>query len=342
MEYSLQDLAEKVGGTVHGQADSLIHSVATIRNASSGNVTFLANRNYFKYLSSTKAGAVILAERDLPHCPVNAIVVKNPYLAYAKIATLLNPVTLPESGIHSSAIISESSITGDDVYISANVVIESGAKIGKGSYIGPGCVIGENVSIGNSAWLVANVTLCHDVQLGNNVILHPGVVIGADGFGIANDQGEWNKVPQLGTVRIADQVEIGANTTVDRGALEDTIIEKGVKLDNQIQVAHNVKIGEHTAIAGCTGIAGSTTIGSHCAIGGAVSIVGHLEITDNVQITAASMVTQDIKEAGLFSSGTPLQKNAQWHRNFVRFRQLDEMAKRIKKLEKLIEEKLTR
>ena len=342
MEYSLQELADEVGGKAHGQSVNPISSVATIQNAGPGCITFLANRQYFKYLGNTKAEAVILSEKDLSHCPVNAIVVKNPYLAYAKIATLLNPVTVPQSAIHSSAVIAESAIIGDDVYISANVTVEDQAQIGEGTYLGPGCVVGQNVTIGKKAWLVANVTLCHDVQIGDNVILHPGVVIGADGFGIANDNGEWNKVPQLGTVHIANNVEIGANTTVDRGALEDTIIEEGVKLDNQIQVAHNVKIGAHTAIAGCTGIAGSTTIGSHCAIGGAVSIVGHLDITDNVQITAASMVTQNIKESGLYSSGTPLQKNSQWHRNFVRFRKLDEMAKRIKKLEKLLEEKTTR
>ena len=339
MEYSLQALADEVGGIVHGQPDCLIMSVATIQNAGSGEITFLANRNYFKYLKETGADAVILAERDLEYCSVNAIVVSNPYLAYAKIATLLNPVTHPEPGVHASAIISESAKTGEGVYISANAVIEADVQIGDNSYIGPGCVLGRNVSVGRNTWLVANVTLCHDVQLGDHCIMHPGVVIGADGFGIANDQGEWSKVPQLGTVRIADHVEIGANTTIDRGALEDTLIEEGVKLDNQIQVAHNVTIGAHTAIAGCTGIAGSTTIGSHCAIGGAVSIVGHLQITDNVQITAASMVTQDIREPGLYSSGTPLQKNSQWHRNFIRFRQLDEMAKRIKKLEKLLKEK---
>jgi len=177
--------------------------------------------------------------------------------------------------------------------------------------------------------------LCHDVDVGCDVLLHPGVVVGSDGFGIANDKGEWFKVPQLGSVIIEDQVEIGANTTIDRGALDDTVIETGVKLDNQIQIAHNVRVGAHTAIAGCCGIAGSTTIGKYCAIGGAVSMVGHLQIADKVQITVGSVVMQSIKEPGLYSSGAPLQLNKDWHRNYIRFRKLDDMAKRIRKLEKI-------
>ncbi len=330
----MQELAIAVGGKLHGNADILIDSVATIQHATSKNITFLANRSYCKYLNKTGAGAVILHEKDLPACPVAAIVVSNPYLAYAKIVSMLNPDKKSEGGIHPSAVIADSAEIHPDASIAANSVIGSGVKIATGSNIGPGCVIEKDVDIQKGTRLVANVTLCHGVQIGSNVILHPGVVIGADGFGIANDQGVWRKVPQLGSVIIGDDVEIGANTTVDRGALEDTILGKGVKLDNQIQVGHNVTIGDHTAIAGCTGIAGSTHIGKDCAIGGAVSIVGHLVIADKVQITAASMVTQNIEEEGLYSSGTPLQTNNKWHRSYIRFRQLDEMLKRIRKLEK--------
>jgi UDP-3-O-[3-hydroxymyristoyl] glucosamine N-acyltransferase len=337
--YTLQELADAVGGILHGQADTPIDAVATIRNARAGSISFLANRSYYKYLLDTRATAILLSEQDLENCPVAAIVVKNPYLAYAKISAMLNPTPSVAAGIHPSAVVAEDAAIHASVAVAANAVIESGATIAPGCSIGPGCVVGRNVSIDKNTKLVASVTLCHDVKIGCNVILHPGVVIGADGFGIANDQGVWIKVPQLGSVNVGDDVEIGANTTVDRGALEDTVIEQGVKLDNQIQVAHNVIIGAHTAIAGCTGIAGSTHIGKHCAIGGAVSIVGHLEIVDNVQITAASTVTQSIKEPGLYSSGTPLQENRLWHRNFVRFRQLEEMAKRIRKLEKQIENK---
>jgi UDP-3-O-[3-hydroxymyristoyl] glucosamine N-acyltransferase len=337
--YTLQYLADAVGGAVHGQADVQIDRVATISNARANSISFLANRSYYKFLSDTRATAIILSEQDLEKCPVSAIVVKNPYLAYAKIAAILNPAPTVAAGIHASASVAEGVTLHASVAVAANTVIETGASIAEGCSIGPGCVIGENVSIGKNTRLVASVTLCHDVKIGGNVILHPGVVIGADGFGIANDQGVWTKVPQLGSVNVGDDVEIGANTTVDRGALEDTVIEQGVKLDNQIQVAHNVIIGAHTAIAGCTGIAGSTHIGKCCAIGGAVSIVGHLEIVDDVQITAASTVTQSIQEPGLYSSGTPLQENRFWHRNFVRFRQLDEMAKKIRKLEKQLENK---
>jgi len=338
-EYSLQELANEVGGSLHGQSDRLINKVATIHNATSDSITFLANRSYSKYLQLTQAGAAILQEDDLVSCPVSAIVTTNPYLAYARIAAKLNPVNKFDAGIHASAVVAESARVHETVSIAAHCVIGESVVIEEGSIIGPGCVIENNVSIKSHVRLVANVTICHDVKIGKKVLLHPGVVIGADGFGIANDQGQWIKVPQLGSVVIGDDVEIGANTTVDRGALEDTIIENGVKLDNQIQVAHNTKIGAHTAIAGCTGIAGSTTIGKYCAIGGASNIVGHIEIADKVQLTVASTVTQSIKEAGLYSSGTPLETNSKWHRNFIRFRSLDDMAKRIRKLEKILDNK---
>jgi len=339
LAYTLHELAEAVNGQVKGNHDYKINDVATIQHAGPDSITFLANRSYCKYLETTKAGAVILAENDLQSCPVAAIVVTNPYLAYAKIASILRPAETPSATKHASASIDPTAKISQSASVAANVVIEAGVSIGENSIIGPGCVIQQNATVGSDARLIANVTLCHDVQVGDEVILHPGVVIGADGFGIANDQGRWVKVPQLGSVVIGNQVEVGANTTIDRGALEDTVIETGVKLDNQIQVAHNVKIGENTAIAGCTGIAGSTVIGKQCAIGGAVNIVGHLNITDNVQITAASTVTQDISEPGLYSSGTPLQKNSQWRRNFVRFGQLDTITKKLRQLEKLFQDK---
>jgi UDP-3-O-[3-hydroxymyristoyl] glucosamine N-acyltransferase len=334
LEYSLGDLAQAVKGKLHGQEGRIINRVATIQHADSDSITFLSNRGYFKYLKNTHAAAVILAKQDLDACPVDAIVVDNPYLAYAQIAAMLHPASPVEARLDPSAVIADDVLLGENVTVAANAVIENGACIGDNCYIGPGSVIMRDVKIGHRCHLVANVTLCHGVILGDQVLLHPGVVIGADGFGIANDRGTWIKVPQLGTVEIGDRVEIGANTTVDRGALENTVIESGVKLDNQIQIAHNVHIGENTAIAGCVGIAGSTQIGKNCAIGGAVSIVGHLHISDNVQITAVSMVTQDITEPGVYSSGMPLQTNREWHRNFVRMRQLDDMAKRLRRLEK--------
>jgi len=338
-EFSLQELATEVGGTLHGQVDHMVSRVATIQNATPDSITFLANRSYSKFLNNTKAAAVILQENDLDSCPVSAIVSNNPYLAYARIASKLNPPDKTTAGIHHSAVVDDSASIHESASIAACCVIGKNVAIGEDVCIGPGCVIEDNVVIKANSRLVANITICHGVSVGKNVLMHPGVVVGGDGFGIANDNGKWLKVPQLGSVRIGDEVEIGANTTIDRGALEDTTIENGVKLDNQIQVAHNVAIGEHTAIAGCTGIAGSTSIGKYCAIGGASSIVGHIDIADKVQLTVASTVTKSINEPGLYSSGTPLETNAKWHRNFIRFRSLDAMAKRIRKLEKLLENK---
>lgn len=334
MGYTLQELAESIGGRVVGQEDYQIENVATIQNASAGSITFLANRRYVKYLKDTNAGAVILDENDLDACPVAAIVCDNPYLAYAKIATLLNPVVEAGSGVHATAVIHETAVIHPQANIAANCVVGAGVNIEENVFVGPGCVIEDNVKVGKATRLLANVTLCHDVVIGCDVLMHAGAVVGSDGFGIANDNGEWFKVPQLGTVIIEDNVEIGANTTIDRGALGDTVIETGVKLDNQIQIAHNVRVGAHTAIAGCTGIAGSTTIGKYCAIGGAVVMAGHIDIADKVQVTIGTVVMQSIKKPGLYSSGTPLQANSDWHRNYIRFRQLDDMAKRIRKLEK--------
>lgn len=337
--YTLQELAEKVGGTIEGDASCRISHVATIQNAGPESITFLSNRSYRKYLASTQASAVILRSEDLPECPVSAIVIDNPYLAYAKIASLLNPPTMHKPGIHPGAILSETAQVHPQAYVGPQVYVADGVRIGAHSYIGPGCVIEQGAEVGEGCRLVANITICHKVNIGNRVLIHPGVVIGSDGFGIANDQGTWLKVPQLGRVIIGDDVEIGANTTIDRGALEDTVIEEGVKLDNQIQVAHNVHIGAHTAIAGCVGIAGSAKIGKFCAIGGGAGIIGHLEIADHVQVTAMSLVTNSITEPGVYSSGTPLQPNQQWHRNYVRFRQLDDMAKRLRQLEKTFQGK---
>jgi len=213
-------------------------------------------------------------------------------------------------------------------------VIGDSVRIGRNAIIGAGCVIGAGSIIDDDSRLVANVSICDHVRIGKRVLIHPGAVIGSDGFGLVNDSGEWLKVPQLGTVSIGNDVALGANTTIYLGSLDDTVIEDGVKLDNQIQFAHNVHIGAHTAIAGCVGIAGSTRIGRYCAIGGGVGITGHLEIADNVHVTAMSLVTQSITEAGVYSSGTPLQTNSKWRRNFVRFGQLDEMARRLQKIEK--------
>lgn len=336
MKYTLEELADIVSGQVKGDASCIIEGVATLQNAKNTQITFLTNPSYRKLLATTSAGAVVMSESDATDCPVNAIISKNPYAAYAKIAALLSPAEIFKAGIHAAAIIDKTAVISSSASIAASVVIEQGATIADGVRIGPGCVVQKNSIIGAETVLTANVTVAHSCIIGARNLIHPGVVIGADGFGQAMDQGNWIKVPQLGRVVIGDDVEIGANTTIDRGAIEDTVIEDNVKLDNQIQIAHNVKIGAHTAIAGCSAIAGSTKIGKHCRIAGMVGIVGHLEITDNVTVTAMSLVTHSIKEPGVYSAGTPLEPNLQWRKNTLRFKQLDDMAKRLKALEKKI------
>ena len=331
---TLGELAKRLGVHVTGDADCEIFRVATLVNAGEGDIAFLHDSKYRHLIGKTSASAIIVDEIFSADLHTNGIVVKNSHIAFAQVVDWLNPVEPKEGGVHPNAIIDPESKIHPDVYVGPQCVVEAGAEIAAGCELGPGCIIGENVSIGEGSKLVANVTLCHDVKIGSRVILHPGVVIGADGFGLTNDDGRWIKVPQVGSVIIGDDVEIGANSTVDRGAIEDTIIGQGVKLDNLIQIGHNVQIGENTAIAACTAIAGSAQIGKQCAIGGCVGIVGHLEITDNVTITGMSHVSQSITKPGVYSSGTPLEENNKWHRNFVRLKQLDDMARRLKKIEK--------
>lgn len=332
-QVTLYELASKVGGQAEGD-DCLISGVATLQHAQSGTISFFSNRAYKKYLQETSASAVILQAEDVGLCPVSALVTENPYLTYAAVAAFFNPAPPFQGGIHPSAVIDNSSQIDPSSWVGPNCTIGPGVTIEKNVFIGPGCVIEKDTTIGESGKLTANITICHQTVIGRHVLIHPGVVIGSDGFGIANNEGIWVKVPQLGRVLIGDHVEIGANTTIDRGALEDTVIAEGVKLDNQIQIAHNVRIGAHTAIAGCVGIAGSTTIGAHCAIGGAVGILGHLDITDGVKITAMSLVSKSIEEPGTYSSGMPVQPSKDWNQNLARFRQLDNMAHTLKKLEK--------
>ncbi len=339
MEYTLGELAKHVSGELKGDPSCTIGGVATLQSANASQISFLTNSTYRKQLASTQAGAVIMSAEDAANSPVNAIISSNPYVTYAKIAALLSPDEVYPSGIHPSAHIDSSAIISNTASVAAGVVIESGVVIEKAVRVGPGCVIQKNVKIGTHSILTANVTVAHDCIIGEHNLIHPGVVIGADGFGQAMDKGVWIKVPQLGGVLIGNDVEIGANTTIDRGAIENTVIEDNVKLDNQIQIAHNVKIGAHTAIAGCTAVAGSTKIGKHCRIAGMVGIVGHLEIADNVTVTAKSLVTGSIKKAGVYSAGTPLEPSQQWRKNTVRFKHLDEMAKRLNKLEKQLSSK---
>jgi UDP-3-O-[3-hydroxymyristoyl] glucosamine N-acyltransferase len=265
---------------------------------------------------------------------VATLVSANPPLALARVAALFTPAVARPGGIHLSAWVSERAELAPDAWVGPHSVVSAGAHIASGAYIGPGCVLEEDVYLGAGSHLVARVTLCRGVRLGQRVLVHPGAVIGSDGFGLANDAGRWVKIPQLGSVVIGDEVEIGANTTIDRGALDDTVLEEGVKLDNQVQVGHNVRIGAHTAVAGCVGIAGSARIGRYCAIGGGAGIGGHIDIVDHVQITAMSMVAKSITEPGVYSSGLPVEPNRVWNKISARLRRIDELARRLTALEK--------
>ncbi len=336
MELTLAQLAGQLGVELRGDGAVRVSAVAPLQSAYTGALSFLANPRYRRHLGTTRASAVVLAEQDAADSPVPVLVSDNPYACYARAVALLYPQETVSAGIHASAMVHPEAMVDAAARVDAGAVVAAGAQIGPAVQIGPGCVVGEGVVIGQDSRLVASVTVLAGAQIGRRVILHPGVVIGSDGFGMALDQGEWLKVPQLGSVQIGDDVDIGANTTVDRGALQDTVIEAGVKIDNQVQVGHNVFIGAHTAIAGCVGISGSTRIGRHCTLAGGVGLVGHVEIADNVHITAMSMVTRSIHEAGTYSAGTPLTKNTLWRRNAVRIKQLDTLARRVSDLEKKI------
>lgn len=336
MEWTLEQLASKVDGEIYGDASVRIDNVATIKNATSGQITFLCIKALRKYLPETKATAVILKKDDLSSCSTNAIIVANPLLAYAKIASLL-ATTSPElpPTVHSTAVIDTDASIHASASIGAYTVIGKGAVISKDCHIASHCYIGENVNLDATVQLHNNVSVLKNCSIGERTIIHPGAVIGADGFGNANDQGKWVKIPQLGAVVVGADVEIGANTTIDCGAIENTIIGNGVRLDNLIQIAHNVEIGDHTAIAAMTAVAGSTIIGQYCMIGGTVAISGHLKIADRVTLTGRTTVLQSIKEAGVYSSCAPLVENSKWHKNYMQMKKMDDLVKRVKQLEKL-------
>lgn len=339
MRYKLGQLAEKLGLELAGDAQREVVRIATLGSAGPDDITFFSDSRYRKQLMATRAGAVIVPPSEREHCPVDALISDNPYLSYAELSALFAPQPEEAQLIHETAVIHDHASIGRGVRIGANAVIGSGSVVGDDVTIGAGSVIGEHCIIGNHSRLHANVTIYHDCQIGQRTIVHSGAVIGSDGFGFANDKGHWIKIHQLGRVIIGNDVEVGANTSIDRGAIEDTVIGDGVKLDNQIQIAHNVRVGENTAMAGCVGVAGSAEIGANCAIGGGAGILGHLSISDGVTVTAMSLVPNSIKEPGVYSAGTPLEPKGEWQKNYVRFKQLDDMARRIKKLEKALNDK---
>ncbi|HCE2127093.1 TPA: UDP-3-O-(3-hydroxymyristoyl)glucosamine N-acyltransferase [Vibrio parahaemolyticus] len=336
---TLAELATITGGELFGDESLVVGRVAPMDKAQEGDVTFLSNPKYAKHLSECKATVVMVKAEHKGQCAGNALVVADPYVAFARVVQAMDTTPKPAEDIAPSAVIASDVKMGENVAIGANAVIETGVELGDNVVIGAGCFIGKNAKLGNNTKLWANVTIYHEVSLGDDCLVQSGTVIGSDGFGYANDKGEWIKIPQLGSVRIGNRVEIGACTTIDRGALEDTIIEDNVILDNQLQIAHNVQIGYGTVMPGGTIVAGSTKIGKYCQIGGASVLNGHITIADGVAITGMGMVMRSIEEKGLYSSGIPLQTNREWRKTATRVHRIDEMNKRLKAVEKQLEQK---
>ncbi|APE31247.1 UDP-3-O-(3-hydroxymyristoyl)glucosamine N-acyltransferase [Halomonas aestuarii] len=332
---TLAEIAERLGARLKGDGERRVSGLATLRDATPDQVAFLANRAYLKDLPQTRAAAVLLAPDHGEACPVTRLELDNPYLGYAELSRLFDPLAgRTPAGIHPTAVVADDVRLGENVAIGPQAVVESGVELGDEVVVGPGCVVGADSCIGPGSRLHANVTVCHGVVIGHRAILHSGCVIGGDGFGFAHDGGRWHKIAQLGGVVLGDDVEVGSCSSIDRGALGDTVIGDDVKIDSQVQIAHNVQIGDHSALAGCVGIAGSTRVGKHCMLGGGVGLSGHLTIADGVQVTGMSLVTNSILEPGIYSSGTGSMDNAQWRRNAVRFKQLDDIARRLSRLEK--------
>lgn len=337
MTYTLAELTKGLDVVIQGDPECQIRGVATLNQAQPGELAFLSNPLYKKYLPVTQASAVILSPDAAEHCLVNAIISKNPYFVYARVASVFERKPKPVTGLHSSVVMGENCSIDPSASIGPHVCLGNGVKIAANVVIGPGCVIGDFCELGEDTQLHARVTLYHEVLIGKRVVIASGAVLGSDGFGFSKHQGVWHKVPQIGRVVVEDEVEIGANCAIDRGAIEDTVIGKGVKLDNLIQIGHNVRIGDHTAVAGCVGVAGSAIIGKHCMIGGGAGIGGHTVITDNVAVTGMTAVTKSIREPGIYSSGVGgLVTNQEWRKHSARVHQLGRLVERIKNLEEAL------
>lgn len=337
--YSLAEIAERFGGIVAGDPAIRVAQVASLETAGPGDISFLTSRKFLKLLSSSRASAVILPEETREATTKPRILCENPYAYYARVASFLNPEPAMTAGIHPQAVVDSLARVAASASIGAFAVIEAGAWVGEGTQIGSGCFVGRSTRIGDNSKLHPNVSIYRDCEVGSRVIIHSGAVIGADGFGMAMEAGRWLKIPQIGRVLVGDDVEIGANTTIDRGALDDTVIEEGVKLDNQIQVGHNCRIGAHTAVAGCVGIAGSTRIGKYCKLGGGAMISGHLVIGDRVDVSGGTLVAKSISKPGAYTAVFPMSPHDEWLRNASQVRHLDEMRDRIRALEEAIKNK---
>ncbi len=324
-----RELADRFALEVRGDDSVRVRGVSTLASAGRGQLAFLANPRYRSQLEASDASIVVVGAADAEAAPHTALIAPDPYTAFARIAALFEAVPAHDAGIHPSAVVHATAVISETASIGPFVSIGARSRVGEGCVIGPGCVIGDDCELGAGCELVARVTLVTRVRLGSRVRIHPGAVLGADGFGLAMDAGRWLKVPQMGGVLVGDDCEIGANTCIDRGALDDTVLEEDVRLDNQIQIGHNVRIGAHTAMAGCSAAAGSARIGRYCLIGGGAGVLGHLEVCDRVTITSMSLVTHSIREPGEYSSGTPLTDNRTWRKNAARFKQLDATVRRL-------------
>ena len=333
MKLSLREISDRFDLSLHGDGSVEITNIASIENAGQGDLVFLFSSAHRQHLAVSRASAVVIRENDSADCELPCLISDQPRLAWARIATLFDPLPAPDGEKHFSASVSDEAQVGENVTLGPYSVISSGAKVGDNCAIGAGCIVGEGVHLGEGCRLFPNVTLYHNVFLGARITIHSGAVIGADGFGFELDGGKFIKIPQVYGVVIGDDAEIGAGTTIDRGALKDTTIGSGVKIDNHVQVGHASSIGSDTVISGCTAIAGSTSIGKNCQIGGAVGIVDNIEITDQVEVTAMSLVSQSITEKGRYSSGTGLMPGNEWKRNIVGFKQLARLLRRVRKLE---------
>lgn len=334
IEYSLESLAKLLNVEFTGDPKVIVTGLATLAGAKTGQLSFYHNPRFLSDLENTRASVVIHHPQYSEQCPCNSLLSDNPYASYARVSRLFEQALSEESGVHESANVHDSVAMGTNIRIGPNSVLEAGVVLGDNVHIQANCFIGKGSQIGAGSVIYANVTIYHGVMIGQRAIIHASTVIGSDGFGYAPDNGTYLKIAQLGGVTIGSDVDIGACSSIDRGALDDTVIEDGVKIDNQVQIAHNVRIGAHTVICGCSAIAGSSSIGKNCTIAGGVGIINHITIVDDVTVTAMSLVNQDIRQKGIYSSGTGLAETSGWKKNIVRFKELDKMSKRLSVLEK--------
>jgi UDP-3-O-[3-hydroxymyristoyl] glucosamine N-acyltransferase len=335
--YTLAEIAQLVGGEALGNPDTRLSGIATLQSAAPGDLSFFTQGKFRSHLATTAASAVIVSRSERGATALPRIVCEDSYAAYARAAEAFYPPPPPRAGVHPSAVVEPGASVSSSAEVGPGCHIAAEARIGERVILGAGCAIGRAAQIGADTRLHARVSVYHGCIIGERCIVHSGAVIGADGFGMAAEAGQWRKIPQVGRVVVGDDVEIGANTTIDRGALDDTVIEQGVKLDNQIQVGHNVRIGAHSALAGCVGIAGSARIGRRCTVGGGAVILGHLELGDDVHISAATVVTRSVRKAGRYAGLYPMQEQARWARSAALVKQLEALAERLRALEQSIE-----